>query len=125
MTYTSYCKHCQRAIVSNDRNWWVDPEATGDDSIWREVCDSHDTYLADHEPETYTPYLVGTDDGGPYDIMGHESEFDLTLGEAIVTIEGFYQDANLEGHRNVHGRVYRGDDYIAFWTPANGLEMVN
>jgi hypothetical protein len=29
---------------------WVDPEATGDDSIWREVCDSHDTFTAEHEP---------------------------------------------------------------------------
>lgn len=29
---------------------WIDPEATGDDSIWRETCDAHDTFVAEHEP---------------------------------------------------------------------------
>jgi len=29
---------------------WVDPEATGDDGIWRETCDMHDTLVADHQP---------------------------------------------------------------------------
>lgn len=26
-----------------------DPEATGDDAVWRETCDSHDTFTAEHE----------------------------------------------------------------------------
>lgn len=43
------CKHCGREIVNVD-GAWVDPEATGDDSMWRETCDSHDTFIADHEP---------------------------------------------------------------------------
>jgi len=30
---------------------WINPEATGDDSIWRETCEDHDTFIADHEPE--------------------------------------------------------------------------
>lgn len=46
---TDTCVHCGRAIV-----WsfgvWIDPEATGDDKIWRETCDSHDTFTAEHEP---------------------------------------------------------------------------
>lgn len=31
---------------------WIDPEATGDDAVWREVCGSHDTFTAEHEPVT-------------------------------------------------------------------------
>lgn len=43
------CKHCGRAIEQiNGR--WIDPEAMGDDSIWRETCDGHDTFQAEHEP---------------------------------------------------------------------------
>ena len=48
---TSICRHCQRRITNDDGLGWIDPEATGDDSIWRETCDSHDTFEADHEPE--------------------------------------------------------------------------
>lgn len=43
------CKHCDRVIQLID-GYWTDPEATGDDSIWREVCDQHDTFIAEHEP---------------------------------------------------------------------------
>lgn len=43
------CRHCHRAIEKHDGRW-VDPEATGDDSVWRETCDAHDTFVADHEP---------------------------------------------------------------------------
>lgn len=47
----STCKHCGRGIVAADEGW-VDPEATGDDSIWRESCESHeDSFTAEHEPE--------------------------------------------------------------------------
>jgi hypothetical protein len=45
----SICRHCSRRIVL-DNGLWVDPEATGDDSVWRETCDAHDTFIADHEP---------------------------------------------------------------------------
>ena len=45
------CRHCGRTIkLENDG--WIDPEATGDDSIWREVCDAHDSFQANHEPVT-------------------------------------------------------------------------
>jgi hypothetical protein len=43
------CRHCDRMIVL-DGDRWVDPMATGDDSVWRETCDSHDTFTAEHEP---------------------------------------------------------------------------
>lgn len=46
---TGTCRHCQRAIEKHEGRW-VDPEATGDDSVWRETCDAHDTFVADHEP---------------------------------------------------------------------------
>lgn len=45
----STCRHCDRRIVNEDGTW-IDPEATGDDSIWRETCDAHDTFQAEHEP---------------------------------------------------------------------------
>lgn len=49
------CRHCQRHIVSENGRW-IDPEAPatpedGDDHIWRETCDAHDTFTAEHEPD--------------------------------------------------------------------------
>lgn len=44
------CHYCGRGIVHTDADGWIDPTATGDDAIWREVCDSHDTVIADHVP---------------------------------------------------------------------------
>lgn len=49
------CRYCGRNItLDGDVGFrgWIDPEATGDDSIWRETCDKHDTFIADHEPVT-------------------------------------------------------------------------
>ena len=44
------CDHCGRFIVL-DGGRWIDPEATGDDAIWRETCDANDTErAAPHEP---------------------------------------------------------------------------
>lgn len=47
----STCRHCSRRIVL-DASGWIDPQATGDDSVWSEVCDGHETVEADHEPVT-------------------------------------------------------------------------
>jgi len=44
------CQHCGRTIYKVG-DVWCDPEATGDDSVWSETCDSHDTFTAEHEPE--------------------------------------------------------------------------
>lgn len=45
------CLHCGREVVLVDDRW-VDPEATGDDAIWRETCDENDTErAAPHEVE--------------------------------------------------------------------------
>ena len=46
------CRYCGRTIIYSEREGWIDPEATGDDRIWRETCDSHDTFTAEHEPES-------------------------------------------------------------------------
>ncbi len=43
------CRHCERDIEL-DSDGWIDPEATGDDSIWRETCDANETFDAKHEP---------------------------------------------------------------------------
>lgn len=51
MVALTTCRHCERRIVL-DTGLWIDPEATGDDSIWRETCDANDTtFWASHEPE--------------------------------------------------------------------------
>lgn len=47
---TANCRHCGRSIVNDQNDGWIDPEATGDDSMWRETCDEHDTREANHEP---------------------------------------------------------------------------
>jgi hypothetical protein len=55
------CRHCERRIILEDGRW-VDPNATGDDAIWRECCDEHDTFEAEHEPgepEDPTEHEIG------------------------------------------------------------------
>lgn len=47
---TISCKHCERTIELVDGTW-IDPNATGDDSVWRETCDeNHEDRIAAHEP---------------------------------------------------------------------------
>ena len=44
------CRFCDRRI-NFVGGLWVDPEATGDDAIWWETCDSnHEDRIAAHEP---------------------------------------------------------------------------
>ena len=45
------CKHCHRQIKELNGEW-IDPNATGDDEVWRYSCDEneHDIY-ASHEPQ--------------------------------------------------------------------------
>jgi hypothetical protein len=52
-TPVATCKHCGRGIV-REGGAWVDPNATGDDAIWREACDAHDTITAEHEPGIFS-----------------------------------------------------------------------
>lgn len=53
---TEICQHCERTIVQTVEGTWIDPEATGDDDIWSDTCDSHDTFIADHEPVVDDPF---------------------------------------------------------------------
>lgn len=55
------CQHCGREITLDTENRWVDPEATGDDLVWRETCDAnHEDRIAAHEPE-HTERVIHTD----------------------------------------------------------------
>lgn len=45
VTPTHTCIHCERPVLQVNGGW-VDPEATGDDVIWRETCDANDTERA-------------------------------------------------------------------------------
>lgn len=57
---TAQCIHCQREVTPDSRGGWVDPEATGDDVMWSETCDAHDTFTAEHEVATGTGETVTT-----------------------------------------------------------------
>lgn len=57
------CEHCHRPIILAS-GVWVDPEATGDDAVWRETCDSHDTFTAEHEPEARHCAICGELESG-------------------------------------------------------------
>jgi hypothetical protein len=47
----STCRHCDRRIVDNPDDGLVDPEAEGDDIMWRETCDAnYEDRIAAHEP---------------------------------------------------------------------------
>jgi tRNA G26 N,N-dimethylase Trm1 len=43
------CQHCGR-VIELVGGLWIDPLATDDDEVWRETCDEHDTFVAEHEP---------------------------------------------------------------------------
>jgi hypothetical protein len=51
------CKHCGRDVALVD-GAWIDPEATGEDVIWRETCDAQETFTAEHEPLTEHLFIV-------------------------------------------------------------------
>lgn len=55
--HEAICLHCERRIIYDvDSEDWVDPEATGDDVMWRETCqDNHEDRIAAHEPPTTDP----------------------------------------------------------------------
>lgn len=44
------CRNCNRSVV-NENGTWIDPEATGDDIVWRETCEASTTFTAEHEPD--------------------------------------------------------------------------
>lgn len=43
------CVHCHREVLPTKDGVWIDPEATGDDEVWRETCDSNEAFDAPHE----------------------------------------------------------------------------
>jgi hypothetical protein len=47
----STCIYCQRPVTLTDEGW-ADENATGDDSIWRLVCDENGSFPASHEGVT-------------------------------------------------------------------------
>lgn len=45
------CQYCQRKI-RNTTDGWADPNAKGDDKLWRYVCDENiEDIYAHHEPK--------------------------------------------------------------------------
>lgn len=98
---TDTCRHCSRQIVYEE-GYWVDPEATGDDSIWRETCDANDTFEARHEPQDRA---VSDDD---------------TLDE-MVELDAQMQDQIIEGIVSAgHGEYVLAlpiDEFNPIWEP--------
>lgn len=60
-----HCRHCGRSTTL-DAGRWVDPVASGDDLVWRETCDAHDTFTAEHEPDTRQTWEYLESVGGLY-----------------------------------------------------------
>lgn len=51
-TMTYPCRFCGHEVTQTPDGTWVAPDATGDDSVWREHCPDNDTErAAPHDPE--------------------------------------------------------------------------
>jgi hypothetical protein len=141
------CRYCQRTIVKDDDGRWVDPEADGDDIIWRETCESHDTFTAEHEPEDpLTTLPVGTrvrnqdlPPGHPSGktgtmtgtVIGHDGPFVIVRAD-----DGQVWDAEFPGDLTVekepiigvHGidltriTIWKHGDQWRVWIPPTGPE---
>lgn len=48
---TATCEACGRLIETDADGTWIDPEADGDDAIWRYSCDQSKTFTSEHIPE--------------------------------------------------------------------------
>jgi len=66
--------------------------------------------------ERFTGYIVGVDAGGPYEIMGDDSETDTSPLAAFDSIIGFWSEV-VGDHPKMHVRIFSGDDYVYSWTP--------
>lgn len=100
ITNVSTCRHCGRRITETDEGW-IDPEATGDDAVWRETCDRHDTFVANHEPSR---------------LPAREIPVKLTKGQraALLDIHDAPADAPLRySNENSEGKIH--------WKPADTL----
>ncbi len=107
------CQHCERVIELDD-GIWVDPEATGDDSVWRETCDANDTFEANHEPTSV--YLTWYHD---FDTAkGMADAVDPRGVEVEVTSKGVTLTAYDLSGESVIGSVTM--TYEAMWQKAAG-----
>lgn len=75
---TATCRHCERDIVLRDGRW-IDLAAgyaEDGDGVWRETCDRHDTFTAEHEPDAaYYATIPGVDsEGNALDIAEKDAE---------------------------------------------------
>lgn len=124
----STCKHCGRA-VTEVAGAWVDPEAIGDDSIWRETCDKNDTFTAEHEvdeethPEDDDEYI---DEHTEHEVVEPEDvviqvqvmEHDMATGEHLSSRWTSYSRCTRSQARaflaQSHRQGYRAVDWITF-----------
>ena len=92
------CRHCGRAIVQ-ENGIWIDPEATGDDAVWRESCDSNDTFQALHEP-TGGPWF---DERGNLlrEIPKEAAEDCSHSGDCGADVESWVRELNFEVPRDL------------------------
>lgn len=83
------CRHCSRAITP-ENNRWIDPAATGDDSVWRETCDASPTFTAEHEPgtvivtETSDAWIVNAPQGAYDDLRTLLSAYATAWGQDAI-----------------------------------------
>ena len=108
------CRHCGRSIRKVN-GVWIDPAAKGDDSMWRETCEAHDTFTADHEPDDTTrssgPQVEALDPDDPNLVLQSHPGFqfkDTSYLGVMVFIKGPGEDKS-DWPQDI-GRVVRGPE---------------
>ena len=108
----SRCRHCDRAIRQED-GVWVDPEATGDDNVWRETCDTNETFAANHEPMDYSgPYSEALDPDDPEGVLQSHPGFSYRhttfMGYQVFELEPGAADLENQEWPQEIGNVLQG-----------------
>lgn len=82
METATQCAYCGRPIV-NEHGGWVDPDAAGDDIVWRDSCDSHDTFTAEHSPTVDIAEVLDALTGAAY---GAPAVYELPNGASLRAV---------------------------------------
>lgn len=54
------CTKCQRRVIPDSHGGWIDPNATGDDAVWREYCEQATSTSRYHRVHTGASEMVTT-----------------------------------------------------------------
>lgn len=132
------CAHCGRSIERDALDGWIDPLATDDDSVWRETCDAHDTFRAEHEPSIDVAALARTiqafefehvftlhEDGTITEPAGiyAPNVYDDPAGDVAIEDDRWRCMTGLTGQDHYRGAVMHASEYIGRGVAQAMLEM--